>query len=289
MCYASCLIDDLRYSRMLIKRRDSVLFYCSRPARHTTTNKKDEKMNYIKSDQYTDLQKIYAQCSGPGGLQLAEFMAEKMRLEHGKKLVDIGYNRGYQTCFLAKEYGVDVVAIDPLDDLETGLPNSDYLMANADEFGMRDRILGVKSGVPESLLPSAYFDYAYSTTTLEMVRGYAGADLYLASLKEIHRILKKGGVFGLGEPMHFDVPVPEDLAASAKENMWEDCFATIDETKAAVAVAGFTVLESGYCKEADRWWKEFARYEPQCVAEDAFIIENNRNRWLSFGYVIAKK
>ena len=33
---------------------------------------------YKKSSKYTDYDTIYAQCSGPGGLQLAEFMAEKM-------------------------------------------------------------------------------------------------------------------------------------------------------------------------------------------------------------------
>lgn len=188
-------------------------------------------MNYKKSLSYTDYKKIYEQCSGPGGLKLAEFMAEKMSIQSGKKLIDIGFNRGYQTCFLAKEYNVDIVAIDPLDDMETGLPNNDYLMKNAAEFGVSEKILGVKSGVPESLMPSNYFDYAYSTTTLEMVRGYAGMEMYISSLKEIHRILKKGGVLGLGEPMHFDTPVPKDLAGYVKKNMWEKCFATIEETK----------------------------------------------------------
>lgn len=53
------------------------------------------------------------QCSGPGGLKLAEFMAEKMDLKAGARMVDIGIFMGYQTCFLAKEYGVDIVAVDP--------------------------------------------------------------------------------------------------------------------------------------------------------------------------------
>lgn len=232
---------------------------------------------------------IYQECSGPGGLQLAEYMAEKMKIEKGKKLIDIGFNRGYQTCFLAKEYDVDIVAIDPLDDVDTGLPHSDYLMKNAEEFGVSNQILGVRAGVPDSLMPTDYFDYAYSTTTLEMVRGYSGRDMYNASLKEIHRILKKGGVFGLGEPMHFDVPVPQDLAEYARRNEWEACFATIGETTQAVLESGFTVLEAGYCEDADRWWREFASYELDCDPDDIVIIEHNKERWLSFGYVIAVK
>lgn len=64
------------------------------------------EFRFQKSLKYTDYDAIYEQCSGPGGLQLAEFMAEKMRLSEGKKLLDVGANWGYQTCFLAKEYGI---------------------------------------------------------------------------------------------------------------------------------------------------------------------------------------
>ena len=53
------------------------------------------KFQYQKSNKYIDLNTIYEQCSGPGGLQLAEFMAEKMKLTAGKKLLDIGTNRCY--------------------------------------------------------------------------------------------------------------------------------------------------------------------------------------------------
>jgi hypothetical protein len=38
---------------------------------------------FPKSSQYTDLDTIYAECSGPGGLQLTEFMADKMGLRPG--------------------------------------------------------------------------------------------------------------------------------------------------------------------------------------------------------------
>lgn len=248
-------------------------------------------MHYPKSQKYTDLKTIYAQCSGPGGLKLTEFIAEKMGIKAGKKLVDIGVYRGYQTCFLAKEYGVNIIGIDPWDDRETGIPHIDFLMKNAEEFGVVDQMMGVKSGVPQSLLPTGSFDFAYSTTTLEMVRGYEGIETYQASLKEIHRLLKEGGVFGLGEPMHFDIPVPDDLAPHVRNNKWESCFATIEETEKAVRQAGFKIVEAGYCEDADAWWDEFSTYAPayDAVEDDVIVIKNNRNRWLSFGYVIAQK
>jgi hypothetical protein len=36
---------------------------------------------YPKATKYSDLETIYAQCGGPGGPKLAEFMAEKMQLQ----------------------------------------------------------------------------------------------------------------------------------------------------------------------------------------------------------------
>ncbi len=42
---------------------------------------------YTKSGKYTDLSLIYSECSGPGGLQLTEFMAEKMQLRAGACLL----------------------------------------------------------------------------------------------------------------------------------------------------------------------------------------------------------
>ena len=68
---------------------------------------------YARSAKYTDLNLIYSECSGPGGLQLTEFMAEKMGVRAGTRLQDIGIERGYQCCFLAREYDVLVLCIDP--------------------------------------------------------------------------------------------------------------------------------------------------------------------------------
>src|SRR5215470_32424 len=111
-------------------------------------------MEYKKSSKYTNYKKIYEQCSGPGGLKLAEYMAEKMNLKQGKRLLDIGFNRGYQTCFLAKEYDLNIIAIDPWDDRETGVPHIELLMENARDFNVSEKILGIKTGLPQSLLPS---------------------------------------------------------------------------------------------------------------------------------------
>lgn len=251
-------------------------------------------MLYEKSSKYPDLDTIYAQCSGPGGLKLAEFMAEKMQLQTGKRLLDVGMNRGYQTCFLAKEYGIFAIGIDPWNDRQDGRPHVEHLMDNAHSWGVDDLVLGIQVGVPETRFAMNSFDYIYSTTALEMICGNQGETAYRACLAEIHRLLRPNGIFGLGEPMHFNVEIPPDLAPLITQvsEAWADCFATIAETVDAVESVGFKVMEADYAPEAHSWWQEFATYDPFCREDpdgEPHTIAVDGGRWLSFGYVIACK
>ena len=44
------------------------------------------QIRYLKSAKYTDLDAVHAQCSGPGGLRLSDFMAQKMGLVRKARL-----------------------------------------------------------------------------------------------------------------------------------------------------------------------------------------------------------
>jgi cyclopropane fatty-acyl-phospholipid synthase-like methyltransferase len=249
---------------------------------------------YRKAAKYPDLETIYTQCSGPGGLKLAEFMAEKMGLRPGARLLDVGMNRGYQTCFLAKEYRVFVVGIDPWEDRDGTQSHVDYLMDNARSWGVEDLVLGVQVGVPDTRFAASSFDFVYSTTALEMIRGMQGEEAYVQSVEEIHRVLKPGGIFGLGEPMHLDVEIPLDLAplVSEGEDAWTKFFATLGETVAACRSVGFEILEAEHAPDALVWWLEYAQYDPYCRVEpegEPRTIQVDDGRWLSFGYVIGRK
>jgi SAM-dependent methyltransferase len=251
-----------------------------------------------KSARYTDLSLIYSECSGPGGLGLTEFMAEKMQLRAGARLLDIGIERGYQTCFLASEYDVLVIGIDPDDDRSDGLPHIEHLQRNARAWGVEDLVIGLQVGVPDTHFAGNTFDFVHSTTTLEMVRGLFGVAYYRACLAEIYRILRPGGIFGLGEPMHRDVPIPADLlpiytrGGGVGPEGWGNCFATVSETANLCRNVGFNILEADHAPDAWNWWKEFTEYDPHCKADpqgEAKIIRQDGGRWLSYGYVIAQK
>jgi cyclopropane fatty-acyl-phospholipid synthase-like methyltransferase len=242
-------------------------------------------MDYQKSKKYLDVQKIYDNCSGPGGLELAELMAEKMKLEAGKKLIDIGFYRGYQTCFLAKDYEMNVIGIDPGGHFN-GEFGIEQLMENARHLDVEERVMGIKVGVPDTLLPNESFDYAYTTTALEMLRNESGEEGYLNALREIHRLLKSGGILGLGEPMHHPRAMPEASKSVYLEYNFDKCFVTLEETKKWVEAAGFKIIEADYAKDAQRWWLEFAHYSDKKMIEP---LNHDKGQWLSYGYVIAVK
>ena len=252
------------------------------------------QFKYSKSVKYTDLKTIYAQCSGPGGLALTEFMAGKMQVRQGQRVLDVGCNRGIQSCFLAREFGVFVVGIDPWDDRMDGRPMVEHACENASRWEVEDKVLFQKVGMPDSCFAASSFDAVYSTTALEMVRNLVGEAGYLDCLKEVLRVLKPGGVFGLGEPMHLDVPLPDDLEpyVSQEEFPWKECFRDIHHSTEVVREAGFEIIESGYAPDAREWWMEYVENDPFCLADpddDPLTLKIDNGRWVSFGYIIARK
>jgi cyclopropane fatty-acyl-phospholipid synthase-like methyltransferase len=251
-----------------------------------------------KAEKYTDLEHIYSQCSGPGALRMAEYLADKMQLQEGMRVLDIGIFRGIQTCFLAKEYGLNMVAVDPwIDDFDPQgdrKPYVDHLRRNAIKWGVEHQVLGLQLGLPDIKFADHSFDAAYSSTALEMIRGFFGDEEYLAALRETLRVLKPGAVFGLAEPMHLGNPPPPDLdpLVSQGDLPFSKFLSTPDATAEQFREAGFEVIDWGHVPDAREWWEEFATYDWECRRNpdgDRKLIEVDGGRWLSVGFVLARK
>lgn len=245
-----------------------------------------DSFEYEKATKYP-LSEVYENCCGPGGLKVTEFLAEKAETRPGQRLLDVGANSGYQTCFLAAEYDpAAVVGIDPWDGAVK------QLRANAEAWGVADDVTAIRAGVPDTGFSDETFDRVFATTVLEMIRGIDGESGYRESIEEIHRILKPGGVFALGEPMHTGSEIPEeirpDVTTGDMPAPWSECFATVEETVAAVESAGFNVLEADEAPDARLWWEEYGRHDPD-ASDEYDLIQRDDGRWVTFGYVIAIK
>src|SRR5512141_1088491 len=70
-----------------------------------------DRSRYPELADYTR-DELYADCFGGGGLYLAARMARTLSLHAGDSVLDLGCGKGETSIFLARHFGVKVVALD---------------------------------------------------------------------------------------------------------------------------------------------------------------------------------
>ena len=70
-----------------------------------------DRTHYPELEGYTP-DELYHDCAGGGGLYLATRMVRTMRLRAGDIVLDLGCGKGEASLFLAKHFGVTVIALD---------------------------------------------------------------------------------------------------------------------------------------------------------------------------------
>jgi len=195
---------------------------------------------------------IYDGCMGGGALYLAAQMVRTMDLKEGDIVLDLGCGRGATCIFLAKEFGVRVVAVDLW-------ISATSLAAKFSKNGYRDRILPLNLDVTDCLpFAEAYFDAIFCMNSLSFYGG---------SVEFLHHLLKhvkRGGQICAGmetfddefspgafsnPPPVFDysLPPPHDTV-----NVWEDDFSKMHSPpwwKKLFEESG--LLEIVHCRELE--------------------------------------
>ena len=144
-----------------------------------------DRSRYPELDGYTR-DELYEDCFGGGGLYLACQMTRTMRLKPGDIVLDLGCGKGSASIFLAKHFGVKVIALD----LWT---SATFLDQKFTARGYRDRIvpLNMDATLP---LPFAenYFDAIFCMNSFNF---YGGKVEYLHHLL---KHVKPGGQLCIG-------------------------------------------------------------------------------------------
>ncbi len=144
-----------------------------------------DRSRYPELKEYTRAE-LYDDLSGGGGLYLATHMVRTMRLRRGDIVLDLGCGRGSTSVFLAKHFGVHVVAVD----LWT---SATFLDRKFNALGYRDRIVPLQMDVTQ-VLPFAedYFDAVFCMNSF---------NFYGGNVEFLHHILehlKVGGQICIG-------------------------------------------------------------------------------------------
>ncbi|MFN7249545.1 MAG: SAM-dependent methyltransferase [Anaerobacillus sp.] len=139
---------------------------------------------------------------GPNAMWLIEILSEKMDLQPGMRVLDMGCGMGLTSIFLAKEFGVTVFAndlwISPTDNYQRFV-----------EMGVADKVFPLKAEAHALPYADGFFDAAISIDAYH----YFGTDeTYFPSI--YGKLVKRGGQFGMISPgltKEFPNELPEKM------------------------------------------------------------------------------
>jgi len=125
---------------------------------------------------------------GPNPLWLAEALTARMRLEPGMRVLDLGCGKAITSVFLAREFGLDVVAADLWIKPSENWPR-------IVDAGVADRVLPVYAEAHD--LPFAH-DCFDAIVSIDAYHYFGTDDIYLGYLR---KFVRPGGQLGIAVPM----------------------------------------------------------------------------------------
>ena len=133
-------------------------------------------------------EEIYDGKMGPGGLYLATQMARRLKLSAGMRVLDMGCGNGATSVFLAKQYGVTVVAVDLW-------VSATKLFQRFRQHEVDERVVPLNLDVTGKIpFPNDYFDAIFC---MDAIHYFGGT---VAFWHHILPHLKPGGTLCIGSP-----------------------------------------------------------------------------------------
>jgi ubiquinone/menaquinone biosynthesis C-methylase UbiE len=226
---------------------------------------------------------------GPNALWLAEWLCQELDLKPGMRVLDLGCGKAMTSIFLAREFGVDVTALDLW-------ISPDNNWRRVVEAGLADKICPIKGQAHGLPFAKGYFDAAVSIDAYH----YFGTDEHY--LDYLAGFVRPGGMIGVVVPglcREFDGAVPEHLT-TAQDNgavFWENSCRSFktgafwkDLWERTQVVSGVRVAlqENG--------WKHWMDFENALDASGKTIfpsvaqtLEKDKGRFIGFLRLVARR
>lgn len=199
---------------------------------------------YPRSNRY-DAAWLVEHMMGPHPLWLMEHLTGLVRLSTGERVMDLGCGKALTSIFLAREFGVEVHAVDLWIDAAA---NEERIR----EAGCSERVVPVHAEAPSLPFADASFRAILSVDAYHYFGTRAGF------LPQILRFLEPGGRLGIVVPGFARElgPVPDWLAP-----FWED---------------GFETLHS------PAWWRALWQESGRVTVDHCELLPGGAEDWLTW-------
>jgi ubiquinone/menaquinone biosynthesis C-methylase UbiE len=216
----------------------------------------------------------------PGALALCADVANLLHLTKDSVVMDVGAFLGEQSCFLATQYRVRIVAVEWWCD-------HNLVQQKVNERGLGTQIVAIKADARNLQFAEESFDAILCQNTFEMMK-----DDRPTALKEMIRVLRPGGYLGIAEPMTRCEQIPRDLK-EIDQGDWEGHFNTLEWNRKLFEEHGLEITHAQLSDKSDQYWQEYAMYDPGMRksqnGHDHAMIAADKGRWLAIGIVVGRK
>ena len=198
-------------------------------------------------------EQIYDETIGGGALYLAARMVRTLRLNRSDVVLDLGCGKGATSIFLARHFGVKVIAVDLWH--PAALLNDKFIAR-----GLRQAIVPLHLDVTRELpFAENYFDAIFSMNSFSF---YGGT---VEFLRHLLKHLKPGGQLAVGSEVLSDEFTPEQLAHPPYEYAF----------KLPPPNEHVDVFADDFRKQhTPQWWKNFFAESGLLEVEDCHELED---------------
>lgn len=220
---------------------------------------------------------------GPHPLWLLEDLARDLDLRPGMRVLDLGSGKGATSVFLAREYGVQVWAVDLW-------VSPEEAAATFEAQGVADQVTALQAEAHALLFAAGTFD---AIVCIDAYEYFGTADGYLAYLT---KFLKPGGQLGIATPaMKTEIRELGRIPAHIKQCVgWEAiAWHTAEWWRFQWAITELVDVTSARLQESG--WQDWLLWAQVCAehtgqpSSTIAMLTADQGEYLSFALVTARK